>query len=282
MNRDLYLDHFINLALEEDIGDGDHTSLACVPPEQKGTARLIAKQEGVLAGVDITSRIFEKVDKQLKLTYYLEDGTYVYKGNTVFEISGKALSILKLERLILNIMQRMSGIATQTFEYVSALKGYNTEILDTRKTTPGMRYLEKEAVSIGGGVNHRMGLYDMILIKDNHIKFAGGITNALKSTQKYLQNNNINLKVEIEAHTLEDIETILEIGGVDIILLDNFSVNKTKKAVELVNGTYKLESSGTITISNIKEYAACGVDFISIGALTHQIKSLDMSLKAIL
>jgi nicotinate-nucleotide pyrophosphorylase (carboxylating) len=275
------LREFIIRSLEEDLGDGDHSSLACIPDESTGKAKLLVKEKGLLAGVRVAGEIFFIIDQNLKFDVLLKDGTEVVPGDIAFCISGRHHSILKSERLVLNIMQRMSGIATTTHDYVSRLEGLKTRILDTRKTTPGLRFLEKEAVRIGGGLNHRMGLFDMIMIKDNHIDFTGGIENAILQTREYLKKNNMDLKVEIEARNLEDVRTILSVGGVDRIMLDNFSVKETLSAVNLISGRYEVESSGAITLETIRSYAECGVDLISVGALTHQIKSLDMSLKAI-
>jgi nicotinate-nucleotide pyrophosphorylase (carboxylating) len=272
---------FILKSLAEDLGDGDHSSLACIPAEKKGKAKLIIKGSGILAGIRVAEELFQVVDKDLEFDLILEDGTSVVPGDIAFYISGPQQSILKSERLVLNIMQRMSGIATATHEYAEKIKGLNTTILDTRKTTPGIRFLEKEAVRIGGGMNHRMGLYDMIMLKDNHIDFAGGIPNAIRKTREYLKKNNLKLKVEIEARSLEDVKTILSTGGVDRIMLDNFTIENTLLAVNEIAGRYETESSGGITLSTIRSYAECGVDFISVGALTHHIKSLDMSLKAV-
>ncbi len=276
-----YLHAFIENAIKEDIGDGDHTSLACIPKSTIGKAKLLIKQEGIIAGVNIAQIVFNKIDKDLLLNVFINDGVRVNFGNIIFEVEGPIQSILLAERLVLNIMQRMSGIATQTNQYVKKLEGLNTKILDTRKTTPGMRLFEKEAVRIGGGYNHRMGLYDMIMIKDNHIDYAGGIENVIKSVKEYLEKNKKNLKIEIEARTIEDVEKIIETGGIDRIMFDNFNYEDTKKAVQIVNGKYETESSGGINLDTIRGYAECGVDFISVGALTHQIKSLDISLKAI-
>jgi nicotinate-nucleotide pyrophosphorylase (carboxylating) len=275
------LREFILRSLAEDLGDGDHSSLACIPSETKGKAKLLIKEKGILAGIRVAVELFSIIDNELKPEMILEDGTNVVPGDIAFYISGRQQSILKSERLVLNIMQRMSGIATNTHEYATRLKGLKTKILDTRKTTPGFRFLEKEAVRIGGGLNHRMGLYDMILLKDNHIDYAGGISNAIDKTRAYLKGNNLNLKVEIEARSLEDVRTILAVGGVDRIMLDNFSVEDTFIAVKEISGRFETESSGGIDLSTIRTYAECGVDFISVGALTHHIKSLDMSLKAV-
>jgi nicotinate-nucleotide pyrophosphorylase (carboxylating) len=275
------LHDFIRRSLAEDIGDGDHSSLACIQPGTEGKAKLLIKEKGILAGVRIASELFSIVDEKLKFELVLDDGSSIVPGDIAFYVYGWQQSILKSERLVLNIMQRMSGIATSTNEYVVKLKGLNTKILDTRKTTPGFRFLEKEAVRIGGGENHRMGLYDMIMLKDNHIDYAGGIEKAIARTRKYLEKNKLNLKVEIEARSVEDVKKIVASGGVDRIMLDNFSIEQTLVAVNIISGRYETESSGGITLSTIRSYAECGVDFISVGALTHHVKSLDMSLKAI-
>jgi nicotinate-nucleotide pyrophosphorylase (carboxylating) len=275
------LREFILKSLDEDIGDGDHTSLACIPPDATGKAKLLVKENGILAGINIAVELFSAIDKDLEAYFILTDGTEIFPGDIAFYLSGKQQSILKSERLVLNILQRMSGIATSTHEYASKLTGLRTRILDTRKTTPGFRYFEKEAVRIGGGINHRMGLYDMILLKDNHIDYAGGIRNAIDKTRKYLEKNNLQLKVEIEARSMEDVRTILSVGGIDRIMLDNFTIGDTLMAVKEISGRYETESSGGINLSTIRSYAECGVDFISVGALTHHVKSLDMSLKAI-
>jgi nicotinate-nucleotide pyrophosphorylase (carboxylating) len=278
--EDKYLSDFIINSLAEDLGDGDHSSLACIPENAAGKARLIVKQEGIIAGMRVAGILLETVDKELITNIFIEDGKEIKPGDIAFHVQGRLHSILKSERLLLNIMQRMSGIATSTHEYVSKLKGLKTRILDTRKTTPGLRVLEKEAVRIGGGINHRMGLYDMIMLKDNHIDYSGGIKNAINRTREYLSRNNLNLKVEIEARTLSDVEEILTNGGVDRIMLDNFNLENTHEAVKMIAGRVETESSGGITLNTIRSYAECGVDFISVGALTHHIKSLDMSLKA--
>lgn len=274
------LRNFIQNCLKEDIGSGDHSSLACIPEDATGKARLLVKEEGILAGCRIAGEVFGIVDPALYFEPFIKDGTAIGPGDIVFHISGRTQSLLKSERLVLNIMQRMSGIATTTRAYADEIKGFKTRILDTRKTGPGMRFLEKEAVRTGGGFNHRMGLYDMIMLKDNHIDYAGGIENAISRTKKYLKENGLNLKVEIEARNLEDIKRILAAGGIDRIMLDNFSVGDTAEAVRLISGRYETESSGGITLETIRAYAGCGVDFVSVGALTHHIKSLDMSLKA--
>lgn len=274
-------DEFILRSLEEDLGDGDHTSLACIHPDATGKARLLIKEKGMLAGVRFAEKVFCTVDRDLRIELFISDGREVNPGDIAFIVTGRQQSILKSERLVLNIMQRMSGIATSTSEYVLKLEGLKTKILDTRKTTPGMRFLEKEAVKIGGGFNHRMGLFDMIMIKDNHINYSGGIRAAIRSTRDYLSSNSLNLRVEIEAGSLDDVAVILETGGVDRIMLDNFSLNDTRKAVEMISGRFETESSGGITLSNIRSYAECGVDYISVGALTHHLRSLDMSLKSV-
>jgi nicotinate-nucleotide pyrophosphorylase (carboxylating) len=271
---------FIARSLREDIGDGDHSSLACIPENTSGRARLLIKDKGILSGCRVAGEIFRIIDEELKFEPFISDGSEIIPGDIVFHVSGKVRSILESERLVLNIMQRMSGIATSTRLYADRVKGFKAKILDTRKTTPGMRFLEKEAVKTGGGQNHRMGLYDMIMLKDNHIDYAGGIKNAIRSTGYYLKRNNKDLKVEIEARNLDDVKKILETGGVDRIMLDNFNINDTREAVKLIAGRYETESSGGITLDTIRAYAECGIDYISVGALTHHIKSLDMSLKA--
>ena len=278
--KDNFLRDFIIRSLDEDLGSGDHSSLACIPPDSKGKAKLIIKEKGILAGIRIAGELFSIVDKHLRFNVFMEDGSPVAPGDIAFVVTGSSQSILKAERLVLNIMQRMSGIATSTGEYVKKLHGLKTKILDTRKTAPGMRLLEKEAVRIGGGHNHRMGLYDMIMLKDNHIDYSGGIEQAISRTNNYLKTHNLDLKIEIEARSLEDVNKIIASGGVDRIMLDNFSVEDTHLAVKVIDGKFETESSGGITLLTIRSYAECGVDFISVGALTHQIKSLDMSLKA--
>ncbi|MDR1864604.1 MAG: carboxylating nicotinate-nucleotide diphosphorylase [Bacteroidales bacterium] len=280
MDQD-FLNTFIDNAFKEDIGDGDHTSLSCIPALQQGKARLLVKQAGILAGVEVAEHIFRRFDVSLQMNVLLEDGTEVVPGDIAFTVEGKVISILQCERFVLNLMQHMSGIATQTHQYVGKLAGTTAKLLDTRKTTPGMRLLDKEAVRIGGGVNHRTGLFDMILIKDNHIDFAGGIENAIDRVHEYLQKHGKTLKIEIEARSLSDIERILRHNRIDRIMLDNFDTETTAKAVKLIGGRYETESSGNITAANIRDYALCGVDYISSGALTHQVKSLDMSLKAV-
>lgn len=278
--EDKTLRDFIINSLAEDIGNGDHSTLACIPLDATGKARLLIKQKGILAGIRVARILFETIDKNLKTDFFIDDGKEIKPGDIAFHVSGRLHSILKSERLLLNIMQRMSGIATSTHEYVSKLKGLNTRILDTRKTTPGFRALEKEAVKIGGGMNHRFGLFDMIMLKDNHIDYAGGIVKAINRTREYLLKNNLDLKIEIEARTIADVEKILATGGVDRIMLDNFNTENTREAVKLIAGRVETESSGGITLESIRSYAECGVDFISVGALTHHVKSLDMSLKA--
>lgn len=275
------LDAFIKNAIAEDIGDGDHSSLSCIPPTETGKAQLIIKQEGILAGTEIAVKVFNTIDPDLKIEQFLFDGDKIQIGDIAFVVEGKTQSILKAERLALNILQRMSGIATTTKIYVDKISGTKAKVLDTRKTTPGMRYLEKLAVKIGGGENHRMGLYDMIMLKDNHIDFAGGIESAILKANEYLDKNQKNIKIEIEARNLIEVREILEIGKIHRIMLDNFNYEETQEAVKLINGKYETESSGGITLDTIRKYAECGVDYISVGALTHQIKSLDMSLKAI-
>jgi len=275
------IDDFIRLALEEDLGDGDHTSLSTIPKGKTGTAELLAKQEGILAGVEVAKKVFQAVDPNTRLEVFIKDGTAIKPGDVVFRVSGKAGSLLSAERLALNFMQRMSGIATYTHSLCTLLDGLHTKLLDTRKTTPNFRYFEKEAVRIGGGVNHRMGLYDMIMIKDNHVDFAGGIGAAIKATRKYLQEKNKNMKIEIEVRNMKELREVMETRGVDRIMLDNFSIAKMKEAVEIVAGKYETEASGMITEATIRKVAETGVDFISVGALTHQVKSLDLSLKAV-
>jgi len=275
------IDQFIINSLKEDVGDGDHTSLATIPAGTKGKAQLLVKETGTLAGVELALEIFQLVDTDLKPTVILNDGAKIKPGDIVLEVEGDAQSILKAERLVLNCMQRMSGIATKTRAIVDLLNNTHTKVLDTRKTTPGLRYLEKWAVRIGGGVNHRFGLYDMILIKDNHVDYSGGINNAIKNTKKYLEANNKNLAIEIEVRNLDELEAVLHTGGINRILLDNFNFDNLKKAVKLIGGRYTTEASGGITIDNIRAYAECGVDYISVGALTHSVKSLDLSLKAV-
>jgi len=275
------LKKFIANAFQEDVGDEDHSSICCIPSSAIGKAHLLVKQDGILSGVEVAKEVFLFLDPGLKIEIFITDGSKIKPGDIAFIIEGKELTILKAERLVLNIMQRMSGIATQTSRYASELAGLKTKVLDTRKTTPGMRFLEKIAVKHGGGENHRMGLYDMILLKDNHIDFAGGIENAIMKANQYLAENKMNLKIEVEARNLDDVRKILRIGGVHRIMFDNFNIENTQNAVEMIAGKTETESSGGITLINLRQYAECGVDYISIGALTHQISSIDMSLKAI-
>lgn len=275
------LDELIKLWFAEDIGDGDHTTLSCIPADARGKSQLIIKEAGVLAGVEVAKRIFHAFDPELQVTQYLHDGDRVKPGDIAFVVEGRIQSLLQTERLMLNVMQRMSGVATRTAEYVKLLEGTHTRVLDTRKTTPGLRLLEKEAVKIGGGCNHRIGLYDMILLKDNHVDFAGGIDKAITRAKDYCAAKGKNLKIEIEVRNFDELDQVLAVGGVDRIMLDNFTPADTKKAVALIGGRYETESSGGITFDTLRTYAECGVDFISVGALTHSVKSLDMSFKAV-
>ena len=275
-----FVKNLIELAIREDIGDGDHTSLACIPSDARGRMRLLCKQEGIIAGIEVARMVLERLDPTVEFEQVLEDGAHVKPGDVAFYVSGREITLLQSERILLNIMQRMSGVATQTAVYADRLKGLKTKVLDTRKTTPGMRVLDKMAVKIGGGENHRMGLFDMILIKDNHIDFAGGITAALTKCREYLRRTGRNLPIEIEVRSLADIDEVFAAGGADRIMLDNFSVELTREAVARIAGRCEIESSGGITLDTLREYAESGVDFVSVGALTHQIKSLDMSLKA--
>jgi len=274
-------EQLISLWFAEDIGDGDHTTLSCIPATAIGKSQLIIKENGVLAGVEVAREIFRAFDPELKMTVFIHDGAEVKVGDIAFVVEGKIQSLLQTERLMLNIMQRMSGVATRTSEYVKALEGTKTRVLDTRKTTPGLRLLEKEAVKIGGGVNHRIGLYDMILLKDNHVDFAGGIDKAILRAQDYLKEKGKDLKIEIEVRNFDELAQVMAVGGVHRIMLDNFTPENTRKAVDIIAGKYETESSGGITFATLKEYAECGVDFISVGALTHSVKSLDMSFKAL-
>ena len=273
-------DRLIDLAFAEDIGDGDHTTLCCIPETAMGKSHLLIKEDGILAGVEVAKRVFARFDPEMKVEVLIGDGAHVRKGDIAMVVSGKVRSLLQTERLMLNIMQRMSGIATMTNKYVERLKGTNTHVLDTRKTTPGMRMLEKQAMKIGGGMNHRIGLFDMILLKDNHIDFAGGIANAINRCHEYLREKGLDLKIEIEVRNFDELRQAMECGGINRIMLDNFSVADTRKAVEMVAGRFETESSGGITFDTIRDYAECGVDFISVGALTHSVKGLDMSFKA--
>ena len=276
-----YIDQLIDLAIAEDIGDGDHTSLSCIPNNEQGQVQLLVKEKGILAGVEITEKIIKKIDPNLKIEIFIKDGTRIKPGDIAFKISGNVISILQAERLLLNFMQRMSGIATQTAGYADLIKDLPTKILDTRKTTPGLRHIEKLAVETGGGTNHRMGLYDMVMLKDNHIDFAGGIEKAVLKVNEYLKQNNKDIRIEVEVRDFKELEKVLRVGKIHRIMLDNFTVEDTKKAVKIISGKYEVESSGGITLNTLRSYAECGVDFISVGALTHQIKSLDLSLKAI-
>ena len=274
------IDELIRLAFSEDIGDGDHTTLCCIPDTEMGKQKLLIKEEGVLAGVEMARRVINYFDPELKITTYIEDGAEVKPGDVAFVVEGRVQSLLQVERTMLNIMQRMSGIATTTRRYVRLLEGTGTRVLDTRKTTPGMRMIEKEAVKIGGGVNHRIGLFDMILLKDNHVDFAGGIENAITRAKDYLKAKGKELKIEIEVRNMDELREVLRVGGVDRIMLDNFSTDLTREAVELIDHRFETESSGGITIDTIRSYAECGVDYVSVGALTHSVKGLDMSFKA--
>ena len=273
-------DRLIDLAFAEDIGDGDHTTLCCIPKEAMGKSKLLIKEEGILAGVEIAKEVFRRFDPEMQVEVLMQDGAHVKPGDVAMVVTGLVQSLLQTERLMLNIMQRMSGIATMTHKYVERLEGTKTRVLDTRKTTPGMRMLEKAAVKIGGGVNHRIGLFDMILLKDNHVDFAGGIANAINRCHAYLREKGKDLKIEIEVRNLDELQQVLDIGGVDRIMFDNFSLADTRKGVEMVGGRYETESSGGITFDTLRDYAECGVDFISVGALTHSVKGLDMSFKA--
>ena len=273
-------DRLIDLAFAEDIGDGDHTTLCCIPENAMGKSHLLIKEDGILAGVELAKRVFAKFDPTMQVEVLINDGTPVKKGDIAMVVTAKVRSLLQTERLMLNIMQRMSGIATMTNKYVERLKGTKTHVLDTRKTTPGLRMLEKQAVKIGGGMNHRIGLFDMILLKDNHIDFCGGITNAITRCHEYLKEKGLDLKIEIEVRNFDELAEAMNCGGNNRIMLDNFSVADTKKAVDIVGGKFETESSGGITFDTIRDYAECGVDFISVGALTHSVKGLDMSFKA--
>lgn len=279
--KDELIDELLDLAFAEDIGDGDHTTLCCIPADEMGKQHLLVKEEGILAGVEIAKKVFHKFDPELKMTVFINDGAHVKPGDVAFVVEGRVRSLLQTERLMLNIMQRMSGIATMTAKYMDRLKGLKTKVLDTRKTTPGMRMLEKEAVKIGGGMNHRIGLFDMILLKDNHIDFAGGIANAINKANEYIKaNHKDGMKIEIEVRNFDEFDEALATGHVDRIMLDNFTPENTKKAVDIVAGRCELESSGGITFDTLRDYGECGVDYISVGALTHSVKGLDMSFKA--
>lgn len=278
--KTMQLEEIIEKALIEDLKDGDHTSRSCIPKNAQGQAKLLVKGDGVIAGIRVAKKVFEAVDATLEVTQNMEDGDQVKKNDIAFTVKGSSQSILSAERLALNLMQRMSGIASITAEYVKKCHGTSAKVLDTRKTTPNLRMLEKEAVLLGGGMNHRFGLYDMIMIKDNHIDFAGGIPQALHAVKKYQEQHQLNLKVEIEARNLAEVQEVIDVNLCDRVMLDNFSIKDTKEAVKLVNGKFETESSGGITLDTIQSYAQCGVDFISVGALTHSVKSLDLSLKA--
>lgn len=275
------IDKLIDIAIAEDIGDGDHSSLSCIPNTAVGEVRLMVKDEGILAGVDIAQHIYHRIDSEIQFIPYLANGTAVSAGNIGFSATGKVHSLLQAERIVLNVMQRMSGVATQTNIYVKKVEGTKAKVLDTRKTTPGMRIFDKLAVKIGGGENHRMGLFDMIMLKDNHVDFAGGIQQAIEKANKYIGTLGKQIDIEIETRSLDEIQQVLKVGGVQRIMLDNFSVDLTKQAVNLINGRFETESSGGIMLETIRGYAETGVDFISVGALTHQIKSLDMNLKKV-
>lgn len=277
--KDELIDDLLTLAFAEDIGDGDHTTLSTIPADAMGKQRLIVKEPGIIAGVEMVKKVFDKFDPELKMTVYINDGAEVKPGDIAFEVEGRVRSLLQTERVMLNIMQRMSGIATVTAKYQKLLDGLKTKVLDTRKTTPGLRMLEKEAVRIGGGCNHRIGLFDMILIKDNHVDFAGGIKEAVESAKKYCKETGRDLKIELEVRNEDEIKQALEVG-VDRIMLDNFTPERTREAVKMINGAVEIESSGGITIDTLRAYGECGVDFISVGALTHSVKGLDMSFKA--
>lgn len=279
--EDILIDSLIDLAIAEDIGDGDHSSLSCIPEYAKGKVRLMVKQQGIIAGVEIAKRIYRKLDIYIDFKALIIDGTPVNPGDFVFTAEGKTHSLLQAERIVLNVMQRMSGIATQTNEYVKKIEGTKAKILDTRKTTPGMRVLDKIAVKIGGGENHRMGLYDMIMLKDNHIDFAGSIENAILQAKNYLLKAGKNIGIEVETRNLNEVERVLSVGGIQRIMLDNFNLENTRLAVKMINGCFETESSGGINLDTVRGYAECGVDFISVGAITHQIKSIDMNLKKV-
>lgn len=275
------LEEQIKLWFAEDIADGDHSTLSCIPADAMGCSQLIVKEDGIIAGIEVAKKVFETFDPELKMEQFLHDGDHVKVGDIAFKVTGKKQSLLQTERLMLNIMQRMSGIATKTAEYVALISDTNTRLLDTRKTTPGLRMLEKMAVAIGGGCNHRMGLYDMIMLKDNHIDFAGGIEKAIDRAREYCQEKGKDLKIEIEVRNFEELDRVLNHGGVDRIMLDNFTPANTAKAVKIIDHRYEVESSGGITMFTLHDYAVTGVDFISVGALTHSVKSLDMSFKAV-
>ena len=274
------LTEIIDNALREDLGDGDHSSLASLSPQLVRKAKITAKEDGILAGVEVAKQVAERVDKSLKVDIRIADGTPIRKGDVVMTIEGSAISLLSAERTMLNFLQRMSGIATQTNAIVKLLEGTHTRLLDTRKTTPGFRLVEKMAVKIGGGYNHRFGLFDMIMLKDNHIDYAGGIRQAVEATHRYLKEKNLNLKIEVETRSLDDVREVMQVGGVDRIMLDNFAPETIVEALKIIDGKYETEASGGITLTNIRAYAETGVDFISVGALTHHIKSIDLSMTA--
>lgn len=275
------LDRLIAETLAEDLGDGDHSALACIPADAMGSAKLLVKEPGILAGVELAERIFKAVDLRFELEVFLNDGASIAYGEVAFVVRGPSQKLLSAERLVLNFMQRLSGVATQTNQYVRAIEGTNAKVLDTRKTTPGLRYLEKWAVKVGGGYNHRIGLFDMIMLKDNHNDFAGGIAQAIEKTQAYLKHTGRDLNIEVETRNLDEVRQVLSIGGIHRIMLDNFTTAQTREAVTLIDGKFEIESSGGITLESIRSYAECGVDYISVGALTHSVKSLDLSLKAL-
>lgn len=281
MNYEPFINSLIDLAIAEDIGDGDHSSLSCIPSNATGAVQLKMKQAGVLAGVEIAEKVYHRIDPGVQFEAFKADGEKLAEGEYVFRAEGKIHTLLQAERIVLNIMQRMSGIATQTNIYVKRCEGTETKILDTRKTTPGMRVFDKMAVKIGGGCNHRMGLFDMIMLKDNHIDFAGGIENAIRKANEYIRTKGLEIDIEVETRSISDIEKVLKIGGVKRIMLDNFTVETTREAVKLIDKKFETESSGGITLDTIRNYAQCGVDYISVGAITHQIKSIDMNLKKV-
>lgn len=274
------LNKFITDALHEDVHEGDHSSLASIDRNAQGKARLLVKDNGILCGMEVANAVFAKVDGGLRMEVHIPEGSTVKYGDVAFHVYGSVVSILTAERLVLNCMQRMSGIASRTNEYVKAIEGTKAKVIDTRKTTPNLRFLEKYAVTVGGGFNHRFGLYDMIMLKDNHIDFCGGITKAVHKVHEYLKANNLNLRIEVETRSLENVKEVLNCGGIDRIMLDNFLPEKVKEAVDLINGKYETEASGGITLETIRSFAETGVDFISVGALTHSVRSLDLSLKA--
>ena len=272
---------FVQLAIEEDIKEGDHSALACIPKNATGEAKLLVKEDGIIAGIKIAIQIFKEFDNSFEIKTILKDGDIVKVGDVAFTISGPSIELLSAERLVLNVMQRMSAIASLTNKYVKELEGLPTKVLDTRKTTPLIRFLEKEAVKIGGGVNHRFGLYDMVMLKDNHNDFAGGIEKSINKTVQYLKDNKLNLKIEVETRNLKEVKEVLKVGQIDRIMLDNFTYEDMKKAVKLIDGKYETEASGGINIKTVRKYAECGVDYVSVGALTHSVCNMDLSLKAL-